>query len=197
MSSSRTTGMSTSSAPKRQPAYDPVKQWGLKPADGDSGGGGGSTYVVSGHIVNGSGADSRSLYTTENIGREGQAKAKRKLLGKDADRALKGLLERDKEGMRAVMKAREVGKANQDEGSGKKDKKRKGVEKTNDSEGKSKKSKLKTTEDSDDDCPARETNFGKNAYSAEVIKQLGFDPIAKAGQRRGGDSDMQKKVRRH
>lgn len=184
--------MSTSSAPKRKPAYDPVKQWGLKPADADSGGQG-STYVVSGHIVSGSGMDSRSLYTTENIGREGQAKAKRKLSGKDADRALKGLLERDKEGMRAVMKAREVGKTSKEEDNGGRSKKRKGTEKTKEGASKKSKSKRGSSEDSDNDCPVQETHAGKNAYSAEVIKQLGFDPIAKAGQRRG-DSDMQKKV---
>jgi minichromosome maintenance protein 10 len=43
------------------------------------------------------------------MGREGQAKAKRKF-GRDADRELKALLEKDKEGMRAVVRAREVAK---------------------------------------------------------------------------------------
>ncbi|KAF9468289.1 hypothetical protein BDZ94DRAFT_1209274 [Collybia nuda] len=187
-----TTGMSTSAAPKRKPAYDPARQWGLKPPDSDSRGGS-STYVVSGHIVGGSSMDSRSLYATENIGREGQAKAKRRLSGKDADRALKGLLERDKEGMRAVMKAREMGKATQEGEESGKAKKRKGAEKTKEGSSKKSRSKGKGLEDSNDDFPKPEVHLGKNAYSAEIIKQIGFDPIAKAGQRRGGDSEMQKK----
>jgi minichromosome maintenance protein 10 len=179
-------GMSASLAPKRKAAYDPARQWGLKP-EPDAGG---STYVVSGHIVNGSGTDSRSIYATENLGREGQAKAKRKLSGKDADRALKGLLERDKEGMKAVIKAREAGKVKvvDHEGSGKTDKKGKGKRKDRDEETK----RDRTVEDEAADDPALPS---RNAYSAEVIKNLGFDPVARAGQRRGGDSDMKKKVR--
>jgi minichromosome maintenance protein 10 len=177
-------GMSTSSAPKQKPAYDPARQWGLKP-EPDAGG---STYVVSGHIVNGSGLDPRSIYATENLGREGQAKAKRKLSGKDADRALKGLLERDREGMKAVIKAREVGKVKvvDHQGNGKKDKteKAKGRQKDKDKE-------VRRVADEPSDHP---TLPSKSAYSAEVIKNLGFDPVARTGQRRGGDSDMKKKV---
>lgn len=185
--SHRTTGMSSSSAPKRKPEYDPVRQWGLKPAD-DSGGSG-ATYIVSGHVVNGSKLDSRSLYAAEGIGREGQAKAKR-ISGKDADRALKNLLERDKEGMKAVMKAREVG-ALEDETRRQKKVSKKGKEKeTNESKEKGSDRGDKREKGSKATVPA------KNAYSAQVIKQLGFDPIAIVGQHRGGgDTDVQKKVR--
>jgi len=136
--------------------------------------------VVSG---SGSGPDSRSLHIAENMGREGQAKAKRKLSGKDADRALKALLERDKEGMKAVMKAREVAaRINEADGGKKSSKKSKGKEK----------SRVGEEEIDNRDLPDAETNTTKNSYSAEVIKQLGFDPTAKAGQTRGGDSTMQK-----
>jgi minichromosome maintenance protein 10 len=165
--------MSTSSASQRKLAYDPARQWGLKP-EPDAGG---STYVISGHIINGSGMDSRSLYATEQLGREGQAKAKRKLSSKDADRALKVLLERDKEGMKAVVRAREVGKFVDGEKSGR-----------------TREERAKMNEPSLGDGISRRSAHFKNAYTAEVIKHLGFDPVAKAGQRRSGDSDIQKKV---
>ncbi|RDB23749.1 DNA replication licensing factor mcm10 [Hypsizygus marmoreus] len=182
-----TTGMSSSSAPKRKPAYDPARQWGLKPADTRSADTG-ATYIMSGHIVGGgSSQDSRSLYAAENIGREGQAKAKR-MSSKDADRALKNLLARDKEGMRAVMKAREVGICTDEERRVSTKGKGKGKERE--------KERVKETNKGDDlDVEPCRAGTGKSAYSAEVIKQLGFDPITRAGQRRGGgDSDMQKKL---
>ncbi|TFK36538.1 hypothetical protein BDQ12DRAFT_633779 [Crucibulum laeve] len=174
-----TSGMSTTSAPKRKPAYDPARQWGLKPDDNIAGVG--STYVVSGHIVGGSGADSRTLFITENMGREGQAKAKRKL-EKDADKTLKALLQKDKEGMRAVMKAREVGKA---------------IAKKDDSEKKrtdngSSKGKRRARETSDDET--LEDKKMCHSFSAEMIKQLGFDPTVKPGHRRGDNADLKKKM---
>ena len=57
--------------------------------------------MVSGRLVSGT---SSETYLTETIGRDGQAKAKRRMGGGQdaADRALKALLERDKEGMKAV-----------------------------------------------------------------------------------------------
>lgn len=185
-SSIRTMGMSTSSTPKKQPVYDPARQWGLKP-EPDAGS---STYVVSGHIVNGSGTDSRSIYATENLGREGQARAKRKLSGKDGDIALKRLLKRDKEGMKAVITAREAGKAKvvDHERSGKKDKTMKGMA--------GREGKKGGRDDIVGDEPSDHLALpSKNAYSAEVIKNLGFDPVARTGQRKGDDSDMKKKVR--
>jgi minichromosome maintenance protein 10 len=178
-------GMSTSSAPKRKQAYDPARQWGLKP-EPDAGG---STYVISGHIVNGSGADPRSLYETENMGREGQAKAKRKLSGKDADRALKGLLERDKEGMKAVIKAREVGKVKVV------DRERDREKSTGRGKGKDKDKHKERKEKPMEEAHGQPTLSSKNAYSADVIKTLGFDPVARAGQRKVDDSDMKRKVR--
>ncbi|KAG6909164.1 hypothetical protein DXG01_001791 [Tephrocybe rancida] len=178
-----TTGMSRSSAPKCKPAYDPARQWGLKP---EPVAGGSATYIVSGHIVNDSGVDSRSLFATENIGREGQAKAARRMSKKADDCALASLLERDKEGMKAVMKAREVNTRGANRSEGPKEKgKGKGKDHKGDGRepaGKSEKKEIVPT--------------AKNAYTAEVIKNIGFDPIVMAGQRRGaGDLDVQKKLR--
>lgn len=178
----RTSGMSASSAPKRKPTYDPARQWGLKPED-SSLSNSGATYVVSGHVVSGSGADPRALFVAESMGREGQAKAKRKL--KDSDRALKSLLDKDKQGMRAVVMAREVGLEQKKAKEG--DRRRKGEDPQQSAKSESKKKFLVE----DDLQPG---SRAKSAYSAGVIKQLGFDPTAKAGQRRSDDFAMQKKV---
>ncbi|KDQ55942.1 hypothetical protein JAAARDRAFT_36719 [Jaapia argillacea MUCL 33604] len=176
-----TSGMSMSSAPKRKPGYDPARQWGLKPEP--TTGGAGSTYVVSGHIISGSGVDTAgSLYVSENIGREGQARAARKVAGKDADKALDQLLKRDKEGMRAVLKAREFGLKKSTDGSNEKKKTKEGRNK-----------RMGSTPP-----PGEESNSSTNpsrAYSAQVIKQLGFDPTAKGGQKRSEDSELQDKLK--
>ena len=172
--------MSKTSAPKRKPAYDPARQWGLKPVDGDSGG---STYVISGHIVNGSKWESPSA--VEGIGREGQAKAKRKVSSKDADRTLMNLLERDKEGMRAVMKARGVGQHGVVDGRTKK-----GVPNCK-ADGKSGKRTV-SAEGETEELRISKVIPAKAGYSAEVIRRLGFDPIGQA--RMKTNSDTQKKV---
>jgi minichromosome maintenance protein 10 len=201
--------MSSSSAPTRKPAYDPVRKWGLKPEPSVVGRTGGSaTYVVSGHIVGGPAGDSQSVFVAETMGREGQAKAKRKF-GRDADRELKALLEKDKEGMRAVVRAREVAKM-MDEKDGKRDKGKGKEVKTNDkvkrnAKGKEKppaKARSEELSDSDSDSGSSlvledptATSVQKNAYSAQIIKQLGFDPTMKPGQKRADDSAVKKKVR--
>ena len=182
----RTSGMSTSSSHKRKSAYDPMRQWGLKPEESTSGNG--ATYVLSGHIVTGTSSDPRTVHLAESMGREGQAKAKRKLAAREADRALKELLEKDKEGMKAVMKAREthVGKE--------KNKVKdtiKGASRSFNGDKRTKRgldSDEEESEDDDDDC------MRKTAYSAGIIKSLGFDPSMKPGQRRVENTDIQNKV---
>ncbi|KAJ7452095.1 hypothetical protein B0H11DRAFT_1876737 [Mycena galericulata] len=182
-----TSGMSTT-ARKRKPEFDPRRKWGLQPLDS---GGSGATYVVSGHIISGSaGIDPRdSLRIAESMGREGQAKASRKLASRDDDRMLMALLGRDTEGMKPVMKAREVGLAAKAE-----------QEALDKGQGKDKKKKKKKA--SGDATSVNPTQGGassrgaptKNAYSAEVMKQLGFDPTLKAGQHRCEDSATKKKL---
>ncbi|KAJ6578836.1 hypothetical protein DFH09DRAFT_1030713 [Mycena vulgaris] len=179
--SAGTSGMSTTAQRKRKPEYDPRRKWGLKPLDEGSSG---ATYLVSGHIISGGvGTDLRdSMYITEHMGREGQAKASRKLAGREDDRMLKALLGRDSEGMKTVMKAREVGLAGKEQ------------EKARQSKGKGKKKAS-----AGDVAAAAQDAVGakapaKNAYSADIIKQIGFDPTVKAGHRRYEDSDMKKKL---
>lgn len=171
--------MTTTTTRKRKPEYDPSRQWGLQPEPAA----GSSVYIVSGHVVGGATGD---MFTAEKLGRDAQEKAKRRL-GQDADKELKTLLDRDKEGMRAVTKAREVAakmlkasEGGKQKGKGKKADKGKGKA----AEG-----------DDENEEPAPENAPAKPAYSASVIKHLGFDPAAKVGRKRAEDLTIQKKVR--
>ncbi|KAJ2925004.1 hypothetical protein H1R20_g12108, partial [Candolleomyces eurysporus] len=153
-----TGGMSTSSIVKRKTDYDPARQWGLKPS---TSGGDGATYVISGHVVRS--GNKPSLFMAESMGREGQAKAKRKLDNSEVENTLKKLLERDREGMQVVLKAREAAQAKGDDP----------------------KSKGKKKATAEDDSAVAEFNKPKKAYSSSVIRSLGFDPTLKPGHRRG------------
>ncbi|KAG1750332.1 uncharacterized protein EDB91DRAFT_1106677 [Suillus paluster] len=183
--SAGTSGMTASSGKKRKADYDPQRQWGLQPSEASGSRGGDATYVVSGHVVSGSNRDVSSMFVAENMGREGQARAKRKLV-QDADRELKGLLERDKEGMRAVAKAREIGAMTAKRASdGAKDKKSaKGKQRARDAD----------ADDESDDEKTSKAPQTKLAYSADIIKKLGFDPAAKTGQKRAVQSAVQDKI---
>ncbi|KAI0321313.1 hypothetical protein OF83DRAFT_1081034 [Amylostereum chailletii] len=174
--SAGTMGMSTSAPKRKKPAYDPLRKWGLVPESKSStlsGDAGGATYVVSGHVVN----DTRALYVGENIGREAQARAQR--AGVKQDDALKVLLARDKEGMRAVEKAREYA----------------AMMKTKAGEKGNKKGKAKEVPRGDDDEEETQAESAsttalpptKSAYTAEVIKKLGFDPTIRPGHKRESD----------
>ncbi|KZT22982.1 hypothetical protein NEOLEDRAFT_1170979 [Neolentinus lepideus HHB14362 ss-1] len=169
-----TSGMSANSGPKRKRnEYDSRRQWGLKP-ELDSGSG--AVYVVSGHVVSGSAA--KDMYIGESIGREGQAKAARKLAAKDTDRVMEELLKRDKEGMKALVKAREFGMNAKDAVGIRTDGTDRRKQKTREKEKRS-----------------AATGGGlKNAFSAKMIKTLGFDPTNKTGSRRVEDGEVQKKL---
>ncbi|OJA13974.1 hypothetical protein AZE42_03602 [Rhizopogon vesiculosus] len=182
--SAGTSGMTSSSSKKRKPEYDPQRQWGLQPSVASGSRGGDATYVVSGHVVSGSNRDASSLFVAETMGREGQARAKRKLV-QDADRELKGLLERDKEGMRAVAKAREIGAmtAKRASGAAKDKPSAKGKQKARDMD-----------DVSEPDDTKSSTAPQTMAYSADIIKKLGFDPAAKTGQKRTAQSAVQEKI---
>ena len=165
--------MSTSAAQKPKADYDPSRQWGLKPETRSND----STYIISGHVVGGS---TGSLFISERLGREAQAKAQRRL-EKNADRELKSLLDRDKEGMKAVTKAREFvqkAKASAETSSGKLDKG---------------KQKVASESVEEELCTKDSSAPIKQAYSATIIKRLGFDPAVRMGQR-PDDSSLQKKV---
>lgn len=184
--------MSAAAAVKKKSVYDPSKQWGLKP-ENNFGESGGATYVVSGHVV--SGGSSQSMFVGESVGRDAQAKAARQVSAKDADRALQRLLKRDKEGMKAVLVARDHIRKHSKPvpNCAKKDKKP--------VKGPSKGSSLETeTEDEDseinlDDALADDKKV-KKGYSTNLIRSLGFDPASRDGSR-PKDLDVQKKVYIH
>ena len=163
--------MGTSAKASKKNAYDPARQWGLKPESEAPG----ATYVVSGHVV--SSSDMRSMYIAENMGREAQAKAVRKVAAADADKVLEKLLARDKEGTKALSAARAFSKRRADEvkQEGKGKAKEKAKESGNAAATKSRPhSNMKQT--GEDHEPR------KSAYSAGLIRQLGFDPAAKDGK---------------
>ncbi|KAK7446991.1 hypothetical protein VKT23_014204 [Stygiomarasmius scandens] len=172
--------------------YDPKRQWGLAPENNYEAG---TTYVVSGHVVKGDNSLT-SQEVMENYGRESQAKAQRMEKKREEEKALKALLQRDKEGMEAVIRARQEAerrKQREREKEKEKEKKAKAKTKTKDgakrtrdededdgdlkSKGKRKADMVDLDED-DDDIPSSSSVPKKKhkAYSADVIKHLGFDP---------------------
>jgi len=190
--SHRTSGMGMGSgSQKRKAAYDPQRKWGLQPAKGSVGspsssqleGGEGPTYVVAGHIVAGGAAGKHDMFLKEKLGREAQARAARRTNSRDTDVALKRLLARDKEGMRAVQEARKFAmkaKAREKQRTANGKDVGKEVEEGNTGDSYSESS---GNDDEEDDAladRARSTKTAKNAYSARVIKELGFDPTVKS-----------------
>ena len=157
----------------RKSAFDPDKKWGLLPS-ADTGSTttseGGSTYVIPGHVISASGPE----YVGEKIGRGREEKAIRRREEKKTEEILSRLLGRDGGGdgdrnaaAGAVRKAREVMKA------------------------------LKGDTDATLQVKKRkEQGWKKSAYSAEAIKKLGFDPIAKGG-RKNGEGGVQRKASIH
>jgi len=192
-----------SGSQKRKAAYDPQRKWGLRPADGSVGspsssqleGGEGPTYVVAGHIVAGGAAGKHDMFLKEKVGREAQARAARRTNSRDTEVALKRLLARDKEGMRAVQEARKFAKKakareKQQIANGKVE----GGDGDSDSDGSG--NNDEEEDDALDDRTKSTTTKKKknNAYSARVIKELGFDPTVNSlrgshGRRREGGDD--------
>jgi hypothetical protein len=179
-----------SGSQKRKAAYDPQRKWGLQPANGSVGsssssqleGGEGPTYVVAGHIVAGGASGKHDMFLKEKVGREAQARAARRTNSRDTDVALKRLLARDKDGMRAVQEARRFAmKAKAKE---KKQRIANGQavvrkEEEGDSTGDSDSGNDDEEDDALADRPGSTTTTKtttKNAYTARVIKELGFDP---------------------
>ncbi len=163
--------MTSSAAKAKKKDYDPARQWGLKPEGPTSG----STYIVSGHIV--SNSESRSMFIGENYGREAQAKAARKVASADADKALQRLLSKDKKGAKASTPPAESSKRRAGEAK---------------SEGNAKtKGKAKARPDAEETSEDKQPH--RKAYSAQMIKQLGFDPAAKDGKS-VKDAEVQSRV---
>jgi minichromosome maintenance protein 10 len=149
--------MAISAVHKRKSTYDPRRQWGLKPDHPSDVAG--TTYHFSGHVAG------TGVWTSEQIGREGQAKAQRRQATRDSDRALKALLENDKDGMKMVMLSR-VSSASSLKGKNKEKEK-----------------------------AAEESSASGRAYSSKIIRDLGFDPGAKRGNQQQRAEGTTRKVR--
>ena len=183
--------MGAGSSSQRRKAYDPQRKWGLAPGD-DTGTPSsstveGATYVVAGHIV---ASGKRDLFLNETVGREAQARAARKAGSRDVDKTLKRLLARDKEGMKAVQEARAFAKkmrsqqSAETKPSGGAKRKQKDEDSTSETESGS------GSEDETDEDALRTTDRPtKNAYSAQMMKQLGFDPTRGSAKGRSRDDD--------
>ncbi|KAJ3913601.1 hypothetical protein F5877DRAFT_52032 [Lentinula edodes] len=166
--------------------YDPVRKTGLLPRGGAATQSkhkfGGSTsyapeatYVLSGHVINNSNTVD-TAHVSEQMGREGQARAQRAEMRKQEDELLKKLLKKERaqgldggaSHMRSVLKAREVIERAKKE--------------------KDSKTKRKTIEKGKEKLNA-------SRYRPEMIKTLGFDPVAmKLGPHRQSNVDVQRKL---
>jgi minichromosome maintenance protein 10 len=121
------------------------------------------------------------MYVGETIGREAQAKASR-VSAQDADRTLKALLDKDKEGTRALFKARQA--------AARKD----GTNDTNSSSSRRESDSVSSGSEQEQGSP-RLHSPKKSAYSADVIKKLGFDPTSRAGKKSKQQvAELQRKV---
>ncbi|KAL1741767.1 hypothetical protein HDZ31DRAFT_84606 [Schizophyllum fasciatum] len=181
-----TNGMSSSAKHQQKHTYDPRRRWGLQP-EHDAGG---ATYVLAGHVVRGGGGD---MFVGERVGRDAQAKAARAMQAKADKATLQALVKRDKEGMRDVIAAREAAERlkEKERAEREKDKKRKGKEM--DKEADKGKAKGKMTEEARR-AKEEEDAQDRPRYSADMIKNLGFDPSVKPGTHRQSDAAMQSKL---
>jgi minichromosome maintenance protein 10 len=158
---------------RKKAAYDPARQWGLRSGDGGSerqqeADGGGATYVVQGHVVS-----RHARPVAESMGREEQSRAARKRADAQAEKMLQSLANRDSDGMRAVVTARDRGLELRGE-----------------------KAKGKGKAKEGDEAEESEEPGRKNAFTATMVKHLGFDPTARRGQHQPTEEDLAKKVHR-
>jgi minichromosome maintenance protein 10 len=152
---------------RKKAGYDPSRNWGLRPGDGASERQPEGDSGGATYVVEGHVVSRFARPAAELMGREEQARAARKRTNAENEKLLKGLLGRDDAGMRAVVTARDRGLELMGE-------------KQSSAKGKGKEQE-----------PGR-----KNAFSASIVKHLGFDPTATArrGSRQPAEEDLAKKV---
>lgn len=163
--------------------YDPTKKWGLTPSSLEPSSvasrtsaslGGGTTYVLSGHVVSHTNATAgKREYVHEVLGRGRSEKLKRKRDAAADEEVLQALLGRDggkTDGAKALEKARNaIEEMKRPKAKGKDKGKEKEVEK-----GEEKK---------------------KAGYTVNTLRAIGFDPTAKSGlQTKLGEEDAAKRV---
>ncbi|KAJ3727552.1 hypothetical protein C8R42DRAFT_340798 [Lentinula raphanica] len=219
-----TSGMTTTAAVKSRSSsgssnYDPVRKTGLLPRDEagakDERKFGRSvsytpaetTYVVSGHVINNANSVDSS-HVSEQMGREGQARALRVEMRKKEDDLLFRLMKAEKaQGLdgavghaQTVLKAREViEKAKKEEMKRKEKGKKKGEGDTGKDVGRKRKRPSADYESEngrfEDERNEQEKLVTASRYRPEMIKTLGFDPLAlKLGPQRQSNTDVEKKL---
>lgn len=176
--------------------YDPSRNWGLQPSSSTTPGGE-AVYIIGGHVASSSSHPLGALApgkAAENIGREGQARAKRRADERDSEIILKELLGREKstgfgggaaevvKSARALIAGRKGQKLAANEG---KDSLRPAQMK---GKGKAREDSSTKGVDEGDNVPKTRCSFGtineleeskpKRGYGAEMVKRLGFDPAS-------------------
>ncbi|KAL0067149.1 hypothetical protein AAF712_005719 [Marasmius tenuissimus] len=175
-------GTSGPAKPKVKNEYDPRRQWGLQPAARNTQfGGTDATYVFSGHVARGS--SSSDPFFSDTFGRDAQTRTQKKMEGRESEKVLKKLMERDREGVKGILKAREA------LGVRKKDSKGKAKVKEGPREGREEASDL--DEDSDQEAPQQTR---RSNASFQLMKVTGFDSLMAKGGERPKSEDIQKKL---
>ncbi|KAL0579267.1 hypothetical protein V5O48_002721 [Marasmius crinis-equi] len=175
-------GTSGLAKPKAKSEYDPRRQWGLQPATrngqfGDSD----ATYVFSGHIARGS--SSSDPFFSDTHGRDAQTRAQKKQASRESEKVLKKLMERDRDGVQGIIKARQALGVGVGDGKGKKGEGRKAAEGS---------SGVGSETDSGQDRPQPQR---RSNASLQLLKLTGFDPVmSKRNEPRGTSEDVQKKL---
>jgi minichromosome maintenance protein 10 len=207
--------MTTTAKKQRGPKdYDPSRQWGLRPtSSGTTTVGGEAMYIIGGHVASSSGALAPGR-AAETIGREGQARAKRRAEERESESALKELLSRERAsglgGAAEVVKiARALVSAHRSQND-------KGTTKEQGNKSGSASSQMKGKKKAREETSVRYVSNGNNesksnsglngilgdeedmpkrGYGAEMVKRLGFDPVSlsvKIGGRTQGQSASKK-----
>ena len=173
-STSRTSGMQTSAAPFRKGAnkstFDPIQKHGLLPASGsqlaprDAG----ATYIVGGYVLDTTTKhDPSDRYVHEHMGREKEARRKRQIEGKRADKRLLEHLMGQETALTTGAQALRMAQEQLVAGKNKTGEKGEGVVKE------------KTK---------------KSAFSASTVQRIGFDPTLKGGVEKKPRQEAQRKV---
>lgn len=163
--------------------YDPTKKWGLTPSSLEPSSvasrtsaslGGGTTYVLSGHVVSHTNATiGKREYVHEVLGRGRSEKLKRKRDAAADEEVLQALLGRDggkTDGAKALEKARNA------------------IEEM-------KKPKIKGKDKGKEKEVEKSEEKKKVGYTVSTLRAIGFDPTARGGlQTKLGEEDAAKRV---
>ncbi|KAF9268986.1 hypothetical protein L218DRAFT_412793 [Marasmius fiardii PR-910] len=159
---------------KKKSDYDPRRQWGLQPTSqlGDAD----ATYVFSGHIARGT--STGDPFFADTFGRDGQTRAQKKMAKRESEKALQKLMERDTDGMRGILKARQAIKLAKDDENGTR-KRSKGQDASS-----------VTNPNADHPQPK-----GRSKATFQLMKMTGFDPaMARHRDSRPRGEDVQRKM---